>query len=114
MRLIDADALRAKWRAAMLHMVRGKDGMHPIALEILIEDLEKFPTIEAEPVRHGRLKYRHVNSHHIPSSCKVICMECGYEKSRLDGEIIRYCQYCGAKMDLKGDGSDVRLENLHR
>ena len=45
MRLIDADALRAKWRAAMLHMVRGKDGMHPIALEILIEDLEKFPTM---------------------------------------------------------------------
>ena len=93
MRLIDADALKdfyGKW--ADNHT------------EFLKPEVDRFidcqPTIEVESVRHGQLKYQHVNSHHIPSSCKVICMGCGYEKSRVDGEIIRYCQYCGAKMDL--------------
>lgn len=95
MRLIDADALKGKEVHGTIGDVSGD--FIP-AFEIALA-----PTVDAEPVRHGRLKYRHVNSHHIPSSCKVICMECGYEKSRLDGEIIRYCQYCGAKMDLKGE-----------
>ena len=95
MRPIDADAL-AK-RIQYLLLLGHRDAFD------CLDEIDAAPTIDAEPVRHGRLKYRHVNSHHIPSSCKVICMECGYEKSRLDGEIIRYCQYCGAKMDLKGD-----------
>ena len=49
LRSIDADALICKWKAAMLHMVKEEDGMHPISMEVLIEDLEDAPTIEAEP-----------------------------------------------------------------
>lgn len=105
MRPIDAETVAEKMR----HMYcddcdferRERCKNDPLCLFLAYVD--NAPTLDVEPVRHGRLRYRHVNPHHIPSSCKVICMECGYEKSRLDGEIIRYCQYCGAKMDLKGD-----------
>jgi hypothetical protein len=105
MRLIDADALlKEKDEIYIPPEDPEETWCFGANIEVIhLDDVMNAPTIEAEPVRHGRLKYRHVNSHHIPSSCKVICMECGYEKSRLDGEIIRYCQYCGAKMDLKGD-----------
>ena len=53
MRLIDADGMIAKWRAAMLHMVKDADGMHPISMEVLIEDLKKAPTIDPDSLLPG-------------------------------------------------------------
>ena len=107
MRLIDADTLLGKAIEEKRFVFLHKDMMnHELVIETAYQDLAEFissaPTIEAEPVRHGRLKHIFTYPRSMSSDCEVICMECGYSKSRVDGEIIRYCQYCGAKMDSEG------------
>ena len=104
MRLIDADALM---ELANNHKNKVVDA----------NDIARFPTIEAEPVRHGRC-----------DMCKI--MEKGHERIRLyhgngwqvaicrgvDGHElvishsgehfatkIEYCPYCGAKMRGEAD-----------
>ena len=91
MRPIDAEALQGKEVCGTIGDISGD--FIP-AFEIALA-----PTIEAEPIRHGRPKYIFTQPRSMISDCKVICKECGYTKSRVDGEIIRHCQYCGAKMD---------------
>ena len=61
--------------------------------------LSHTPTIEAEPVRHGRWVY-------TSSSCSWLtavdrCSYCGAEDEGLNNW--SYCPNCGAKVDLKED-----------
>ena len=74
MRLIDADALIGK------HEPRG-DGIY-----VDVWDIEAAPTIEAEPVKHGRWdeKKRFVE-----------CSACGERRMITHN----FCPNCGAKMD---------------
>ena len=99
-RLIDADALICKWKASMLHMVKEKDGMHPISMEVLIEDLEDAPTIEVEPVKHGRVVTSTDRWHTMHQNCS----ECGEELAWK--AYPKYCPNCGAKMDGGADHAD--------
>ena len=58
-------------------------------------DLSYLPTIEAEPVRHGRWEFKHPNG--------WSCSECGEWGLMIDNRGIcksNYCPNCGAKMDL--------------
>lgn len=95
MRLIDADALKADYcdfcKAMTEELECNGDCM-------TCEIIDNQPTIEAEPVRHGR--WAKVNSIHGLKAFK--CSECnGYA-----GIITAFCSTCGAKMDLKeGAGS---------
>lgn len=101
MRLIDADGMIAKWRAAMLHMVKAEDGMHPISMEVLIEDLKDAPTIEAEPVKHGEWV--------ITEGRPTIFNECSLCNDRWSYGVaihMNYCPNCGAKMGGGGGGAD--------
>lgn len=52
------------------------------------------PTIEAEPVRHGRWNYRHEDDW-------CYCTVCGTDAEGSDGECLEtdYCPNCGARMD---------------
>ena len=57
-------------------------------------DLSYLPTIEAEPVRHGRWEFKHPNG--------WACSECGEWGLMIDNRGIcksNYCPNCGAKMD---------------
>lgn len=65
----------------------------------IISEIDEAPTIDAEPVRHGKW-----TEHHEPYtwmgytywSCSECGFECGYEK---DITIrTNYCPNCGAKM----------------
>lgn len=61
--------------------------------------LKQAPTIEAEPVRHGRNDYMKAEGH-----CEFMCSICGarayvVEGGDLDGGYFNYCPNCGAKMD---------------
>lgn len=68
----------------------------PHELQLL---LNKIPTIDAEPVRHGRW---------IDTSIGTIeCSECGHGYN-LVGRFVFYCPHCGAKMDLK---EQIKYEN---
>lgn len=89
MRLIDADRLKRQvegrsWRA------KGK----------MVELIDDSPTIEAEPVKHGRWyrpegwpkkTYKRKCTH-----CQGVAYFCG------NGDYM-YCPNCGAKMDLEGE-----------
>lgn len=86
-RLIDADALIA------LVMKRLKN---PVIIGWLCRLIDEAPTIEAEPVRHGRWEKR---------GQEIYCSECGEESGYTWAGASRYSDYCpdcGAKMD-KGE-----------
>ena len=100
-RLIDANALTARWKAAMLHMVKEADGRHPISMEVLLEDVQKAQTIEPESLRpKGRWEC-------IKEQCNESPVykfsECSQEVEIHDGrniqKTLKYCPHCGAKME---------------
>ena len=84
-----------------------------------LEYIKQMPTIEAEPVRHGRWIYRSDDA----ASC--YCSECNeealtapYERNCIESD---FCPCCGAKMDgkdinviTKGGGADNSKEDLFR
>ena len=63
--------------------------------DALREAVERQPTIEAEPVRHGRWKYDDVNDIDY-------CGECN---AGMNGEF-PFCPWCGAKMDGGADNAE--------
>lgn len=100
-RLIDADERIFIWKEAMLYMLKGDYGKHPINMETPIEDLENAPTIEAEPIKHGRWE-RYYYSYFGRHQC--VCSECKdseYWKKYYCYGVESYCPNCGAKMDLE-------------
>ena len=80
MRLINADAL-------IIHIVK-KYGLTEIIL-----DIDEAPTIEAEPVRHGRWIGKPIAGYST-----VRCSACGDVFLENNGKW-KYCPHCGAKMD---------------
>lgn len=111
MRLIDADALQeklGKWHEELDNDANygTADEMANTAgaieaLECMLAEIEGTPTIEAEPVRHGRWERRTT-----PLDCECKCSECGYrdfvplEEDYNHGYWFRrnFCPNCGAKM----------------
>ena len=85
MRPIDADAI--PWNV---------DGVGEIPV-ITKEEIDSMPTVDAEPVRHG--KWIDIDSQMY--TWKVRCDQCGHERSMMStqGRYPKYCENCGAKMD---------------
>lgn len=98
MRLIDADALKenlSKW-------LKEVDPTHPSDIppidDIIVSTLmtiEEEPTVEAEPVRHG--KWLTPRGHENARCCSVC--KCIYHKDSVP--FYEYCPNCGAKMERK-------------
>ena len=140
MRLIDANAKIAQWRAAMLHMVKEDDGRHSISMETLIKDLEKSPTIEAEPVKPWISVNDTLPEEYTDVLMYFSCTNMAVGYMEKDGEgSINWCAYsddgyyddcnrapiywrelpngpnCGAKMDLKVDNAPtIEAEPVNR
>lgn len=93
MRLIDADALLERMKRTIRYFN-------------IKFDIEEAPTIEAEPVRHGRWddtgRYTFTDG-----SLAIRCTECGAALHLDEWEKYHwnYCPNCGAKMD--GDKHDT-------
>ena len=85
MRLIDADE-------AIINFGFEWDDILPTRDEF-VEFIKKQPTIEAEPVKHGRWE---TNSDRPDSLICSIC-KCGFDMWKHDPH--NYCPNCGAKMD---------------
>ena len=83
MRLIDADALRMLWL--------DEDPNLEFEINTVLESIDEQPTIEAEPVRHGRWEKR---------DGKTWCSLCGASNKAYEPP---YCPHCGVKMDGGGD-----------
>ena len=99
MPLIDADALRAeliKWRDDDPYRKSRsliERWVRKVGINVLIRVVEVFPTIEAEPVRHGRWT-SFLDGDHIMPERYYKCSRCGRVEYRQEP----YC-HCGAKMD---------------
>lgn len=63
------------------------------------EYIDSIPTIEAEPVRHGRWIEWYPQNHMILTGEEMLyrCSCCDAKYS--DKENMHYCPYCGAKID---------------
>ena len=84
MRLIDADELR---KHAFWECYDNPDYDYQY---VTIDQINYAPTIDAEPIRHGR--WIDVNDYHIGT-----CSICGSRWGSVD--VMRYCPYCGSRMD---------------
>ena len=103
-RLIDANAEKAKVDVIINILVFGDEDEEMLAFmntlrQHLHTAFDEAPTIEAEPVRHGR--WVKVNS--IQGLKAFKCSEC----SSYIGRITAFCSTCGAKMDGKEEESDA-------
>ena len=101
MRLIDADE-------AIINFGFEWDDISPTRDEF-VEFIKKQPTIEAEPVKHGRWIGAPLCGN---DNCR--CSACGSWHNihaNLHGEIMqKYCPNCGAKMDgERKEGADNGL-----
>ena len=86
MRLIDADALEP-------HEVYMNYGCQRI---VYMDDIDEMPTIDAEPVRHGKWTWE---------ECVYKCSECSHKAygnilECMDGTY-KYCPNCGARMEIE-------------
>ena len=95
MRLIDADVLWNKAEEMYIHTKSGK--IIPV-MAVPTYTINNTPTIEAEPVRHGRW---------IPEKTLLgwenKCSVCGNHDNPKTAIKGHYCWFCGTKMDLEGN-----------
>ena len=97
MRLIDADLVE---QLIMEHSDEIYERVEPMlsgALAAAIVYLDKCPTINAEPVRHGEWRYYGETSMMKPQFLCSACKNPRYEHYACND--FRFCPNCGAKMD---------------
>ena len=92
-RLIDADALIQIFEEDEKNLV---DREFQLAAIGAANTVRKMPTVDAEPVRHGKWD-------HLPDYIDdlITCSICGETFNVLDNDTYRfnYCPHCGARMD---------------
>lgn len=108
MRLIDADALK---RYIDCGHLRPPDEICLSELAV-VQMVDRMPTIEAEPVRHGRWEkcWQEKSKHYFQcSNCQTAYMDgvSGAIAPEYGSRAWMYCPHCGAKMD----GKEERSEN---
>lgn len=97
MRLIDADA------DALIARINNSFGA--VTRFIIKSILKDAPTIEAEPVRHGRWEYwkpKYIGMEY--SYDTMVCSVCEFKMDNAKIIPAHYCPNCGANMD--GDSHD--------
>lgn len=95
MRLIDADALSNAMYRKSFETDDGRqrwDSGLWIRYKVFEEARDEAPTVDAEPVRHGRWK-------RISPAGIYECTKCGQEVMTSDIDVYDYCHGCGAKME---------------
>lgn len=93
-RLIDADTA---YKVLTDYYHHDTDVQH-IALTLA---LNKVPTVEAEPVRHGHwILYENQNQDDVNNGNYLyVCSNCNHSDLHAKTTDVPYCWYCGAKMD---------------
>ena len=96
MRLVDADAFKAEGRE--LYRQAGWDlrDVHYSQMDVEC-NIDMMPTIEAEPIKHGRWEVVYFDN--IPTL--AYCSRCDQTLrfTRENEKTPNYCPNCGAKMD---------------
>lgn len=106
MRLIDADLMAVQESEAYLNVNTRADispitkGINSVVHRKVQKLIADTPTIESEPVRHGRWVFVEQRFYHGGFVNLFRCSECSGATDREH----KYCPNCGAKMD--GDSYD--------
>lgn len=96
MRLIDGDALKNKMQEQQKYgSVADSRGRAKAIVEVI-----HAPTVEAEPVKHGRWIYSGI----VKNDDVYNCSQCDSNFVFRDRLLYDYCPDCGARMD--GDNDD--------
>ena len=99
MRLIDADALLNG--GIKVSSGYNADGIVMIPMRDVHKSIKNAPTIDAEPVKHGRWKYEMFRgTKTLTADGLISCGNCHGHFFRVIGVRFRHCPDCGAKMDL--------------
>lgn len=94
-RLIDADALTNE-------LIKGIEADKDKSIQtsfvksvcmIICKAIDAQPTIDAEPVRHGKW----ITEECLPGV--AVCSICGHEIRGIGCQYTKYCDECGARMD---------------
>lgn len=98
MRPIDGDALAGAIGDAARRLI--DDGYYPQgdALREVAAFVKTFPAIEAEPVQHGRWE----KGGYACGETEWKCSVCGETEWRTSCSRMKFCMFCGAKMDAGG------------
>ena len=102
-RLIDADALiTAVLKKAFDDVfLNGNTDMHRLLIQVIAHQ----PTIDAEPVKHGKWEIEISDYGH---QATYLCSECGHRFKWVYDQhfqpVFNYCQKCGADMRGEQDG----------
>ena len=94
-RLIDADAIDTRY-VPIAPVIDGDDVHYELVA--FVEDINEQPTIDAEPVKHGKWiiwDETIAGIYHTVSECS----ECGFTTDKMSREEMPYCPNCGARMD---------------
>lgn len=111
MRLIDADALEDVLVNHGFCYCNESDYSDGVASGFLLarDDVKNAPTIDAEPIRHGRWEHgREISRSYIGDACIGVqyedwkCSNCGIVCEQSDKPKYKYCPVCGARMDGGG------------
>ena len=105
MKLIDADALADN----IAVLFERNQALIDEWLMYQVEDtIDDAPTIDAEPVRHGKWIELNTESGIFMTYDEVKCSECGFDEYFFNKGWARfkYCPNCGAKMEEVNDGND--------
>ena len=97
MRLIDADALKAKYEQMLPEI---GDGYHKETLQDVLFELDYAPTISPDEVR-GVGKW--ITTRTWEHDGDPYCSNCGFEQPYMRFEKFKFCPSCGAKMEVSED-----------
>ncbi len=108
MRLIDADALKKRIGVVVNSMIEGDETETELKFFRMIDyvlesSVDETPTIEAEPVRHGRWICRSESKSFSDYSCSE-CDAAVMTNAVYKIDNFHYCHSCGARMDGGEDG----------
>ena len=101
-RLIDANALKETINA---HDYVLKDCLNTTDKGVftvgIMQAIDAQPTVDAEPVRHGKWKWLSCTYDRVPKEKEYVCSEC-HHKTIVHGDDMpweKYCPNCGCRMD---------------
>lgn len=92
MRLIDADNKEILLESDIYQAGVSREFMNGVMF--MIEQIDKAPTIEAEPIKHGRWI---ITDQDVMGEKKLMCSYCTSVTSSFGSP--NYCFNCGTKMD---------------
>ena len=77
-------------------------GRHSGLADCIASEIEALPAADVSPVRHGRW----IKRGYFCGENEYECSVCHETEWRTSASRMKYCMFCGAKMDLKGESED--------